>query len=197
MSIVSAQAKHANLACELIYQSGPDAFNHVFNQQHGPEVKTFLRHLFRTRKSMFSHIHHRVYLDSEHVIATIGSFSKQSHGRTFFANAIYIFRHYGFRGILKGLKFEHRLVKAPKQGCLYLCHIAVAQQKQGQGIARQLIQYMESKAKQSHFQKLSLDVAQGNQQALNLYLSLGFNIIKVNTSYNRKLDTHIYMEKQL
>lgn len=195
--IEPAQPQHADLACELIYQSGPAAFSHVFNQQHGPDVKVFLRHLFRTPKSMFSHTHHFVYLESEQVVATIGSFSKKTHRDTFAANAMYIFRHYGWRAILKGLKFENRLVKPPQNGCLYLCHIAVSQDKQGHGIATKLVQHMESIARKTHYQKLSLDVAQNNQRALNLYLALGFKIRKINQSYNYALDNHIYMEKLL
>jgi GNAT superfamily N-acetyltransferase len=197
MTIQPAQSIHAHAACELIYQSGPVAFEYIFNRKHGPEVKVFLRHLFRTKKTMFSHQHHLVCIDKHNVVATLGSFSKSSHKQTFFANFYSIYMHYGLKGILKGMKFEKQLVRPPKDDCLYLCHIAVAPDAQGRGIASKLISYMSVKAKETGFSKLSLDVAQKNHQALNLYLSHGFKIISIQNSYNDILDNHIYMEKIL
>ncbi len=197
MIIQSAQPIHADAACSLIYNSGPTAFEYIFNASHGPEVIVFLRHLFRTQKTMFSHKHHLVCLDNNKVVATLGSFSKDSHKKTLLANASRIFIQYGWKGIVKGLRFEHDLVRPPRRDCLYLCHIAVQDAYQGNGIAGRLIQHMAIQAKQMGFNKLSLDVAQSNQKALNLYLSQGFKIISVQSSYNAILDNHIYMEKPL
>lgn len=195
MMIQPAQSTHAHRACELLYESGPAAFSYIFCHSHGPEVKTFLRHLFRTKHTMFSHVNHLVCIDKNDVIATIGFFSRKSHNRTFIHNAINIFSQYGVRGIWKGLTFERHLVKPPKNDCLYLCHIAVHESQRGKGIATRLIKHMEKHAKQANYKKLSLDVAQNNHRAINLYLSLGFRIISLNESYTDKLDNHIYMEK--
>lgn len=197
MIIQPAQPLHADDACNLIYSSGSTAFDYIFNAQHGPEVRVFLRHLFRTPKTMFSHKHHIVCLDKSKVVATLGSFTKISHKKTFLANALRIFKQYGCKGILKGMKFEHELVKPPKDDCLYLCHIAVSPSHQGNGIASKLIDYISAQARDWGLIKLSLDVAQNNHKALSLYLSQGFKIISVQNSYNRILDNHIYMEKAL
>lgn len=197
MIIKPAQPIHAQQACELIYQSGPVAFDFIFNQQHGPDSRVFLRHLFRTRRSMFSHRHHLVCLNQDEVIGTLGSFSHKSLKQTFIANAYAIFRQYGCKGIIKGLKFERELVKPPKHDCLYLCHIAVDPSFQSKGIASKLIHQAALQAKEFGLGKLSLDVAQKNQRALNLYLSHGFKIMSIQNSYNSILDNHIYMEKKL
>ncbi|MFY0640510.1 MAG: GNAT family N-acetyltransferase [Bermanella sp.] len=197
MIIKPAQPIHAQTACELIYQSGPVAFDFIFNKQHGPDIKVFLRHLFRTRRSMFSHKHHLVCLDKDEVVGTLGSFSLKSHKQTLLANACAIFRQYGCKGVMKGIRFERELVKPPKEDCLYLCHIAVEPSFQSKGIAGKLINQAALKAKELGLNKLSLDVAQKNQRALNLYLSQGFKIISIQNSYNSTLDNHIYMEKLL
>lgn len=197
MIIKPAQPIHAQGACELIHQSGPAAFDFIFNKQHGPDNKVFLRHLFRTRRSMFSHRHHLVCLDKDNVIGTLGRFSSKSHKQTFLANAYAIFRQYGCQGIMKGLKFERELVKPPKEDCLYLCNLAVDPNYQSKGIASKLIHQAALQAKELGLSKLSLDVTQKNQKALNLYLSHGFKIICIQNSYNLKLDNHIYMEKHL
>ncbi|NVK39211.1 MAG: GNAT family N-acetyltransferase [Gammaproteobacteria bacterium] len=197
MIIAPAQSKHAESTCELIYQSGPASFDYIFNIQHGPEVRVFLRHLFRTRKTMFSHKHHLVCLHKDQVVGSLGHFSLKSHKKTFWSNACTILLHYGWRSIIKGIQFENRLVKAPKNDCLYLCHIAVKPEFRGKGIASRLILNMKALAKKEGYRALSLDVAQKNQTALNLYLSLGFKIISIQESYNSTLDNHIYMEMPL
>ncbi len=197
MIIQAAQNIHAEATCELIYQSGPVSFDYIFNQKHGPEVRVFLRHLFRTRKTMFSHKHHLVCLDKDQVIASIGRFSLKSHHQTFWTNACSIFLHYGWRSIVRGIRFEKHLVKPPKKDCLYLCHIAVTPEYRGKGIASRMIQHLKDEAKDNGLRALSLDVAQNNQTALNVYLSLGFKIVSIQESYNDILDNHIYMEMPL
>ncbi len=197
MSIQPANPQHAQPASALIRQSGPAAFDYIFDAAHGPENLCFLRHEFRNPGTMFSYKHHCVYLVNNQVVATLAMFDKTSHAKTFCANALAIFVNYGWRAIVKGLKFEWKLVKAPKKGCLYIGHIAVDQQHQGKGIAHQLIQYASEQAIERGFSTLSLDVAADNQRARALYLSLGFKELVAHKSYHANLDDHVYMEKPL
>jgi ribosomal protein S18 acetylase RimI-like enzyme len=197
MSIQPASPQHAQSASALIHQSGPAAFDYIFDGAHGPENRCFLRHEFRNPGTMFSYKHHCVYMDNKQVVATLAMFDKTSHAKTFCANARAIFVNYGWRGIIKGLKFEYKLVKAPKKGCLYIGHIAVDQQHQGKGIARQLIQYASEHAIKQGIKIVSLDVAAHNQRARALYLGLGFKELRIHESYHANLDDHVYMEKLL
>jgi ribosomal protein S18 acetylase RimI-like enzyme len=193
--IIPAEPRHAEKACQLIHQSGPISFDYIFSAKHGPDVKRFINQAFQTERTMFSHRHHYVYQKNNQAVATLGLFTKTQHDKTFLDNAKWIWKHYGTRSILKGLAFELRLVKAPKKNCLYLCHIAVSPDDRGKGIAQQLINFAVQKAKELNIHTLSLDVTQDNNHALNLYLQLGFTKSKTNKSYNKLLDTHIYMEK--
>ncbi len=197
MNIQPAKQQHAGQASKLIRQSGPAAFDYIFDDAHGPDNLCFLRHEFRTPSTMFSHKFHWVYIENEQVLGTIAIFNKASHNKTFLANALAIFQNYGWRSICKGLKFELKLVKAPKKACLYIGHIAVDKDHQGKGIARQLIEFATQQAKEQGYAKLSLDVAAANQRALSLYLGLGFKKLATHASYHERLDDHIYMEKAL
>jgi len=197
MSIQPATPQHAQSASVLIHQSGPAAFDYIFDSRHGPDIQCFLRHEYRNPGTMFSFKHHFVYLENDQVVGTLAMFDKSSHNKTFLANALAIFQNYGWRSIVKGLKFELKLVMAPKKGCLYISHIAVDNEHQGKGIARQLIQYASEQAVKQGYNRLSLDVAAKNQRAKSLYLGLDFKVLTTHTSYHARLDDHIYMEKAL
>ena len=190
-----AQAQHATMASTLIHQSGPAAFDYIFSHHHGIPVKQFLTEQFKGHHTMFSHRQHHVYMENDTLLGTLGLSDQSTHNKTLIYNAWHIYKHYGWRSIYKGLKFENRLVKPPKKRCLYLYHIAVNNQHQGKGIARKLIEFAEKTAKEQHYPAISLDVAKHNQRALNLYLGMGFKIISTQASYHKKLDDHIYMEK--
>ena len=194
MAIRKALSGDSLRAVPLIYSSGPVAFEHIFSRAHGPSVEDFLITAFAGDTTMFSHCHHYVYeLDGE-VVGSIGSFDVPSHSGTFLANARAIFRNYGLRGILKGLVFELRLVKAPRKNCLYLCHIAVSPDCRGKGIAAQMINFMMAKGREGGYRCLSLDVAEQNSNALRLYQQMGFRVLARNKTYNKVLDNHLYME---
>jgi len=197
MQVIQATPEHANEAHQLIYLSGPVSFEHIFNHNHGPHIQTFLNKAFTSKKTMFSHQHHYVIESHGIAIATIGLFTRKQHDSTFLDNAIWIWRHYGIRSIIKGLTFEYKLVKAPRKECLYLCHIAVNEAQRGKGIASKLVSFAEQEARSKGIETLSLDVAQKNITAINTYLKLGFKQIRTNHSYNAILDNHIYMEKRL
>ncbi len=197
MSIQPATPQHAQSASVLIHQSGPAAFDYIFDSRHGPDIQCFLRHEFRNPGTMFSYKHHFVYLENDQVVGTLAMFDKSSHNRTFLANALAILQNYGWRAIFKGLKFELKLVKAPKKACLYIAHIAVDKNHQGKGIAHQLIQYATEQAQKQGYSHLSLDVAAKNQRAKGLYLGLDFKALVTHHSYHPKLDDHVYMEKAL
>jgi GNAT superfamily N-acetyltransferase len=197
MSIRAAQPADSAAATALVFLSGPVAFEHIFNQSHGPHISDFLASEFANTATMFSHRHHFVFEKEDRVIATIGGFDKPSHDGTFIGNAKAIFSQYGWRGILKGLIFELWLVKPPRKGCYYLCHIAVDPEWRGKGIAAKLINFMAARAKSLGYAVLSLDVAEHNSGALRLYQQMGFKIVKRNKRYNEVLDNHLYMEKPL
>lgn len=197
MGIRKAISKDSVQIAPLILSSGPVTFEYIFSTRHGPAIGDFLKAEFAQNQTMFSHRHHHVYERDGDVIASIGSFDASSHSGTFLGNARAIFGSYGIRGILKGLLFELRLVKAPRKGCLYLCHIAVLEDCRGQGIAAQMINFMMAKGREEGYRSLSLDVAEQNTKALRLYQQMGFKVLNRNKSYNSVLDNHLYMELDL
>jgi ribosomal protein S18 acetylase RimI-like enzyme len=197
MSIVQAQPQHHLEASLLLHQSGPASFDHVFHISHGPHATDYLAKQFESNKTMFSHKHHLVWEEEGKAIGTLLLIDKPLHDSLFLQNAFSIFKHYGIRSILKGLRFEFSLVKPPKKARFYIGHIAVNEKYRGKGIARKLITRAEEEAKSRGYSIIALDVAAKNLPALGLYELLGYKQIHTNKSYHSNLDDHIYMEKKL
>lgn len=64
-----------------------------------------------------------------------------------------------------------------------LLNIAVHPSQQGKKLAKQLLQYVLEQLKQQQYERLYLEVRMGNQRAINLYESLGFNQIGERLDY--------------
>ena len=191
----AASAKDHERCAELILSSGPTAFHWVFSHHHGPSALIFLKNCFQQKNNQFSYRYHKVIKQSNAVLGCIALYDTASLNDCFLGTARVIFKHYGLRGIIKGLRFEYKLAHPPKKHCLYLAHIAVIEDARGKGLATRLIQLAYRHAQQEGHTALSLDVAANNHGARRLYSNLGFREVRFNKSFNTILDDHIYMEK--
>ncbi len=193
-----ARKADVNVVVELIYSSGPRAFDFVFSGNKKSTSLDFLRYMFVREDVLFSYQQHFVAELDGKVVGIIGAFTKKSMAGTMLATALQIFRFFGARGGLKnlfrGLKFEAKLVKPPLKGCFYLCHVGVSGEYQGQGIGEKMVKLMEKRALGMRLKKLSLDVSVINPRAQQLYERLSFSVIREHSSYTDKLDNHRYME---
>ena len=201
LNIRAARPEDAKDVAPLIYSSGPRAFEFIFSNGKKQACLGFLQDCFSRKSSMFSYEHHHVVEDQGQVVAIIGAFTKSSMGKTQLSTGMQIFRYLGFWGgfksLLRGLKFESKIVKPPLSGCYYICHVGVRSDHQGLGIGEKMVAFIESVAHEKGIRKLSLDVSVINPRAQKLYERLGFSVIETNKSYDNLLDDHRYMEVTL
>ena len=61
---------------------------------------------------------------------------------------------------------------------LYIAHLSVSKEFQRQGVGRALLAFAEKKARDNGIGKLSLTAEQENTNAVNLYLKLGYRVVK-------------------
>ncbi len=86
--------------------------------------------------------------------------------------------HYGFWGaVSKGFAL-HLLQHKPKPEELYVEGIAVVDFARGKGVGTKLFEELMSFARTQSFKKITLEVIDTNQRALQLYERLGFTIQK-------------------
>ena len=201
LNIRPARPEDAKEVAPLIYSSGPRAFEFIFSNGKKQACLGFLQDCFTRKSLMFSYEHHHVVEDQGQVVAIIGAFTKRSMGKTQLSTGIQIIRYLGilggFKSLLRGLKFERKLVKPPLIDCYYICHVGVRADYQGLGIGEKMVAFIESVAHEKGISKLSLDVSVINPRAQKLYERLGFSVIETNESYDNLLDDHRYMESSL
>lgn len=80
----------------------------------------------------------------------------------------------------------------------HLMTIAVHPQRRGEGIGKAIMSYMEQMCLKEGLNRIILEVARRNEEARNLYKSLGFSAIGFRKRYYKEInDDAIVMEKWL
>lgn len=82
-----------------------------------------------------------------------------------------------YKGPIDELRLIERQILQSKEafdGEYYIDNLAVMPAFRGQGIARELIEHVEKKAKSQGYDKLSLLAEESNEKAFNVYKKLGF-----------------------
>jgi ribosomal protein S18 acetylase RimI-like enzyme len=76
----------------------------------------------------------------------------------------------------------------------YVDALAVLKNWDRQGIGTRLLQSVEQQARQHHYPKIALNVAQGNKEALDLYTHLHYVVTQQTFLYQHP---HVHMVKTL
>jgi ribosomal protein S18 acetylase RimI-like enzyme len=97
---------------------------------------------------------------------------KEIHNRSY----VWFAEDGNIAGIYALLQREDRRV-TPDVSFKLLCNVAMAKEYQGQGLSKYLLQSALETAYNLGCSEVILDVAVGNQKAINLYTSLGFEFV--------------------
>jgi ribosomal protein S18 acetylase RimI-like enzyme len=176
LRLIPSNPKEVNLAVELIYSSGPTAFEYVF-QNNRVKARDFLKYAFMNKGGEFSYEnHHSLYLDEE-MIGIGGVFDAKAASRFTFWDGYKILRYYRLQSldvIRHGLGIE-KIIKLPKSNEIALAHLGIKQDYRGKGLGTQLISEL-MKIPKKRGQKFVLDVSEENPRAHALYEKLGFKV---------------------
>lgn len=196
ISISPSKKEEVESLVPLIYSSGPDAFNYIF-QTKKHAAQDFLKFVFLKSSGEFSYLNHTTaYLNNE--IVGVGAIfeGKQMLGFTL-SIIVSIIQFYKFSAIsvlIKGLQVEC-LIVPPKKNEATIGHLGITKNLQGKGIGKQLITHIFNT---KTYQKVVLDVTDVNP-AIHLYKKLGFIITKTNISKLKnefvEVPNHYRMEK--
>jgi [ribosomal protein S18]-alanine N-acetyltransferase len=89
------------------------------------------------------------------------------------------------------------IMRAETEGVLALNAIAVAPEERGRGVGRRLMQAVERYARDHGFRSITLNTAQANLGALDLFLRSGFVIVQRATTGYRRGQPVCKLEKRL
>lgn len=173
-----AQPSDADAVVPLIHQSGPAAFDYVFNVPAVGDALAFLRHAFMAGDGEFGWRNHQVGTLGERVVAVGAAYGGDTHWPFTLAAARQILGHFRWRHaagvIVRGLRVEG-VIPPPSGDMLYLAHLAVSPDMQGRGIGRALISHLAG-GRSHPEQTLVLDVSAANPRAQALYERCGFTV---------------------
>jgi len=175
--------KDVELAVPLIYSSGPDAFNYVFNNGRYTAID-FLKSAFVTKGGEFSFDNHIAMLVEEKLIGVGSAFSGSKATSFTIHDACKIIKLYKFGAVKvmsRGLRVE-QIIKLPKKNELALAHIAIHEDMRSKGFGQAMMQYLMSHMKRKENNYFILDVSELNPRAKALYERLDFEDLKLNAS---------------
>lgn len=199
----TATPADADAAVPLIYSSGPDAFNFVFDQPGRADALTFLRRAFLDGAGEFGYRNHVVAVEDGVVVGVGAAWGPDRNLAFTLSAARQILACYGAAGglsvIARGLRTES-IIRPPARDRLYIAHLGVAATHQGRGTGSALISYLIGH-RSSASKLASLDVAFSNPRGQALYERLGFRVARERPSSLRNGRGHVpgmrYMEREL
>lgn len=173
---------------ELIYSSGPEIFEFLFTTAK-VTAKQFLSHAVKQPKGLLGFNNHSVY---EHQGKVVGTGAFYSGGFDYLSLALGIvspvFQMYHGKDrwtVIDRLRKLDRLMPAPSRNMLYIAHLGVDPTLRGHGIGTELIDYHNpSHNKGSRYKIYSLDVAETNTKAKQLYERIGFKVVQTRSLYS-------------
>lgn len=168
-----------DVATPLMYESGPESFNFVFQNKKAMAID-FLKHAFPRKGGEFSFDNHFAIVLDDKIIGVGSAFSAKRASGFMLKDLMNILRFYGFRAIpvlMRGLQIE-QILKLPKKKEICLAHIAVAEGERSKGYGEQLLHFLMEKTKEDNSNYFVLDVSTGNPKAQKLYERMGFKVRK-------------------
>jgi ribosomal protein S18 acetylase RimI-like enzyme len=179
LTIRAAETADVETAVQLIYSSGPNAFNYVFNTGGKGSALDFLRMAYLDGAGEFGYRNHLVVVEDGKVVASGGGWSGKNALAFLVAGARQIFSHYGLicgvQVIIRGLRTE-AVIPPPSSSQFYLGHLGVVPDLQGRGIGKVLIAHLLEQGRAAGFKVAALDVAVTNPRGQALYERLGFKV---------------------
>ena len=180
----------APILTELIYDSGPDAWEYVFTSRT-KHAKEFAKYALTHKGGEFGYGCHTV-VEYEGKIVGIGAEYSAENAFSFLWNgARQILSFYPFPTSLvvmvRGLQAES-VMKLPKKHVHYIGHLSIDPAYRGMGFGEKLVAYHMENGRKLQRKKIELDVAETNPRARKLYEKIGFQLVeKVKSKIQRKI----------
>lgn len=178
MTVEVAQPQDADQLAEMIFDSGPENLLALFGSVSDPSIPTeYLAYALRQPDGQFGYACQQVIRHQDQVIACGSHWGKDmpdTFRQSTLSSLIDFFGAVHTADILRNSQILSRHLSAPGARDLCLGHITVAQAFRRQGLATAMLKYYCQIARELDKQRLTLDVAQDNQAALDLYSSFGF-----------------------
>lgn len=185
IEIRTARADDTGPIAELMYSSGSDIYNYLYNRK----AIEFLRHEFASAAGFAGHPNVTVAVADGEVVGTGCFYDRNHYDRLLKGSMKNMVSFFGYLGVVPVmLRSRHlgSIMRAPKPGELYLSNFGVSEKLRSHGIGTRMIQHKLQEARQQGYDIFGLDVSVANPRGQALYTRLGLNVMKEKTFSNPK-----------
>lgn len=185
LTLRPATSADSEAAVPLLYSSGPELFDFVFEHPARGTALDFLRHAFPDGAGEFGHRNHTVALVDGQIVGIGACFSGREARRFALGTGRQLWAFYGPRHLFnisrRALQLEG-VLEAPQGRLHYISHLGVAPEWQSRGIGSRLVEHFLAQGKALGRTTVALDVSVANPRAQTLYERLGFAVTRVQVS---------------
>ena len=172
-----ARPQDVETALQLIYSSGPQAFEYLF-PRHGATQQDFLRFAFTDGNGFLGYKNHLVATSNGQVVGIAAFYNFSTYARLTLEHLAQLLRFYpalNFFGLaVRGIHLKS-IMPAPTQNMHYVANFGVVKAFRGMGIGTCLLDHQRAQALTLGRTRYALDVSVDNQRAQELYERYGFS----------------------
>lgn len=188
VQIRRAEARDAQFAAPLVYSSGQEAFDLLF-ERRGHTAVEFLAYSLARPGGFFGYKTHVVAVLDGQIAAAAAFFTREGYLMRDFITSMQALVFYGplaVPGMVRDGNRVKRLLPPPGENALYLGDFGVREDFRGHGIGAQILDCGRQKARESGL-AYELDVSVANPRARALYERYGFKAVSESVSEDPRL----------
>lgn len=180
MNIRASQPADINDVAELMYSAGPELYDFIYSTPHKKPLD-YIRFEFKSGRGFCGHQNVTVAEVDGRAVATGCFYDGRMYASLLKGTLANMFKFYGpIRAWTPLIRANHTksVMHPPRPDELYLSNFGVAPSLRGSGIGTALMKSKIETAKAAGYRKFSLDVADTNPRAEQLYRRLGLDCVK-------------------
>lgn len=178
LEFLPAPADQAETAAPLIYSSGAEMFDYMFDRG-GRTALGFLQMAYADGAGFFGHRNHTAAIEAQKIQGIGAFYSGHEYSRLSLGTTWQVMRYYPLKehfGMLRDFMHVGRWMVAPPKRMDYGANLGVAESARGKGVGSALIEHQKQVAIKKGRSIYALDVADNNPRAQALYERLGFQL---------------------
>jgi ribosomal protein S18 acetylase RimI-like enzyme len=183
IEVRAARKNDVGNIASLMYSAGPEIYDFIYKTEHRTPLD-FIQYEFDSGKGFCGYSNVTVAIKNGVVVGTGCFYDGTEYKKLLLGTLFNMFKFYGLFEIWKVLKrlgHAGEVMEEPKKDELYLSNFGVSRDMRGSGVGSLMLENKIEFARTSNYAVFSLDVAETNPRAEDLYIRHGLSVVKHKT----------------